>query len=661
MKKSPVLLSLFLLVLLFSSCSKVTDYIFPVVDERVSHNVMPVILYDNPFLETDSLVPVQRPEGAQTPPVQVIPLDKEGICSVSLKKGQALFLLRVNYGNGKVQPSKTGSVSTVNTSGSDSSRNAAFLREEVKMFETGMDFYRYENGFSPVSYFPEGDLQKRIRDFNKNPPVVSGRNTLEKQEKIYLEDDYTGENVGDKGKFWVQNVVASGSFYQADATLRAVGEYCKIWVADNVYGEESSGFYTITESRAKELQEKFDSIYELQTKILGYEYGGGTGGKGGRDGDSKVLILIYDFGNSSATSGYVGFFWGKDYYSQSVLNSSGNGDLKTNYAEIFYIDSKFSAKEPELVESTLSHEFLHMISFNNNVIKNNKSSPTWYDEMMAMMTEDVMSYRLGTLVKNEPSAYEFTTAHPFFRFCDYLTVYPFSGLDMWHEDGFISYANSYGFGSYLLRRFGGSRILSSLIKSGEVGISSIVKAVKDFGYTSGFNGLYEEYVLSYLAGENLPTTENSPENYFTGTYIERILSDSGTDTWTEPDVVVAGFSPWKTQNSDWLNASVSTNYPFCDKICGPSVFDLTGFVMNPHSFSIHSDQSWGTSVVFRVKTGSSVVAGDKYYTSTAEAKKELENGESLYYFLTGFEEDTTLDLDVGLPDDSNVKMYLVVR
>ena len=65
--------------------------------------------------------------------------------------------------------------------------------------------------------------------------------------------------------------------------------------------------------------------------------------------------------------------------------------------------------------------------------------------------------------------------------------------------------------------------------------------------------------------------------------------------------------------------------------------------------------------MFRVKTGSSVVADGKYYTSTAEAKKELENGESLYFFLTGFEEDTTLDLDVGLPDDSNVKMYLVVR
>lgn len=651
MKKNPVLLSLFLLVLLFSSCSKVTDYIFPVVDERVSHNVMPVILYDNPFLETDSLVPVQRPEGGNTLPVQVIPLDKEGICSVSLKKGQALFLLRVNYGNGKVQPSKTGSVSTVNTSGSDSSRNAAFLREEVKMFETGMDFYRYENGFSPVSYFPEGDLQKRIRDFNKNPPVVSGRNTLEKQEKIYLEDDYTGENVGDKGRFWVQNVVSSGSFYQADATLRAVGKYCKIWVADNVYGKESFDSYTITDSRAKELQEKFDSIYELQTKILGYEYGGGTGGKGGRDGDSKVLILIYDFGNSSATSGYVGFFWGKDYYSQSVLNSSGNGDLKTNYAEIFYIDSKFSAKEPELVESTLSHEFLHMISFNNNVIKNNKSSPTWYDEMMAMMTEDVMSYRLGTLVKNEPSAYEFTTAHPFFRFCDYLTVYPFSGLDMWHEDGFISYANSYGFGSYLLRRFGGSRILSSLIKSGVVGIPSIQKAVSGIQGNLAFEQLYKDYALSFLATGDSST----PINYFGKSYEEYFSENEN------PDVVVAGYYPWKTPNQDWKNAAGTSDYPFCNKICGPSVFDLTGFVMNPHSFSIHSDQSWGTSVVFRVKTGSNVVAGDKYYTSTAEAKKELENGESLYYFLTGFEEDTTLDLDVGLPDDSNVKMYLVVR
>lgn len=657
MKKNPNLLNLSLLVLLLSSCSKITDYIFPVVDETVTHNVMPVILYDNPYFDSDSSVPVQRPEGGNTLPVQVIPLEKEGNCSVSLKKGQSLFLLRVNYGSGKVQPSKTGSVSTVDISGGDSSRNAAFLRDEVKMFETGKDFYRYENGFSPASYFQEGDFPERIRAFNKKPPVVSGRNTLERQEKIYLTEGCTGENVGDKGRFWVQNVVTSGSFYQADATLRAVGEYCKIWVADNVFEEGSSGSYTITDSRVKELQEKFDSIYKLQTKILGYEYGGGSGGNGGRDGDSKVLILIYDFGNSGASSGYVGFFWGKDYYSQSVLNSSGNSDLKTNYAEIFYIDSKFSAAKPELVESTLSHEFLHMISFNNNVIQNNKSSPTWYDEMMAMMTEDVMSYRLGTLFKDTDSGYEFADSHPYFRFGDHLSIYPFSGLDMWHDDGYVAYASSYSFGSYLLRRFGGSKILSSLVKSGEVGISSVEKAVNGFGYTSGFNGLYKEYVLSYLAGE----TGSSPENYFTGTYKESILSGAGTDTETEPDVVVAGFSPWKTQNPDWKSASSGTNYPFCNMICGPSVFDLTGFVMYPHSFSIHSDESWGTSVIFRVKTGSSVVADDKYYTSSADAKAELEKGESLYYFLTGVKEDTTLDLKVGLPGDSNVKMYLVVR
>lgn len=657
MKEKPFPLIFFMLVILLSSCSKVTDYIFPVVDETVSHNVMPVILYDNPFFDSESLVPVQRPEGGDTLSVQVIPLEKDGNCSVSLKKGQNLFLLRVNSGNGKVQPSKTGSVSLVNTSGRDDSRHAAFLPEEVKMFEAGQDFYRYENGFSPVSYFPEGDLPERIRNFNKNPPAVSGRNTLERQEKIYLAEGYTGKNVGDKGKFWVQNVVTSGSFYQADATLRAVGEYCKIWVADNVFGEGSSGPYTITDSRVKELQEKFDSIYKLQTEILGYEYGGGPGGSGGRDGDSKVLVLIYDFGNSGATSGYVGFFWGKDYYSQAVLNSSGNGDLKTNYAEIFYIDSKFSAAEPELVESTLSHEFLHMISFNNNVIQNNKSSPTWYDEMMAMMTEDVMSYRLGTLVNGSDSGYEFADSHPYFRFGDHLSIYPFSGLDMWHDDGYVAYANSYSFGSYLLRRFGGSKILSSLVKSGEVGISSVEKAVNGFGYTSGFNGLYKEYVLSYLAGE----TGSSPENYFRGTYKECVLSGAGADTEAEPDVIVAGFSPWRTQNSDWKSASYGTNYPFCNMICGPSVFDLNGFVMYPHSFSIHSDQAWGTSVVFRVKNGSNVVEEDKYYTSTAEAKTDLKTGESLYYFLTGFMEDTTLDFDVEIPDDSNVKMYFVVR
>ena len=115
--------------------------------------------------------------------------------------------------------------------------------------------------------------------------------------------------------------------------------------------------------------------------------------------DTAVNILIYDIsGDGSAplsSSGIVGYFWAKDWYTDPDLVKAGYPDYHSNNAEIFYIDSYFADDEPGIMYSTLCHEFQHMVNFNNKSVNNNKPADTWYDEMLSMTVEDMMSSYLA--------------------------------------------------------------------------------------------------------------------------------------------------------------------------------------------------------------------------------------------------------------------------
>ena len=70
----------------------------------------------------------------------------------------------------------------------------------------------------------------------------------------------------------------------------------------------------------------------------------------------------------------------------------------SNKCEIFYIDtypsmgSQYGSKDVTECYETLSHEFQHMINFNNNVIKENGySMDTWLNEGMSMAAEQIYS------------------------------------------------------------------------------------------------------------------------------------------------------------------------------------------------------------------------------------------------------------------------------
>jgi hypothetical protein len=370
------------------------------------------------------------------------------------------------------------------------------------------------------------------------------------------------------------------TFTSIPTTLRAQGAHCNIWVANDVYGG-------INPTRPGAMADAFEQIYLPATKLLGYEYGGDPadpGTYGGVDGDPRVQILVYDAGGED--SGLVGFFWPKDEFTQAEINSLGSdySYIKTNLAEMFYIDSWFFENEPQVTASTLVHEFQHMINFNQKTVIHELVSETWYNEMLSMLAEDVIGPKIGILPGSpgHPSAD---------RISYFLDLYWFTGVDTWFDEDsgmedavIISYSLVYGFGAYLVRNYGGPRLIQAMSSNGAANHDSITQALRS---VNGDNSLSFETALEryaeafvYSTSRGIPPGKMSFDKTVTSESINgEVYTATGFDIWemwSDPDISA----------QLWAQFGPNTHHK------GPFAFPLiTGYTIEAHTLWLHDPQN----------------------------------------------------------------------
>ncbi|RYL95168.1 hypothetical protein EWI07_03885 [Sporolactobacillus sp. THM7-4] len=181
----------------------------------------------------------------------------------------------------------------------------------------------------------------------------------------------TTDQLGDSKLFWVSNLQTNED-YQLNATLLYSGSHSNVWVNDN----------QITPEEAAQLGQEFDNhIHRVDTENFGNE--------SDVDGNGKVNILCYDIQDGfSGSGGYIaGYFYPGDLY--NVPDS--------NHSEIFYIDTYplmgfGSTKDVSAADSTLAHEFQHMINYNQKVfVQGKKEMDTWMNEGLSMAAEQIYS------------------------------------------------------------------------------------------------------------------------------------------------------------------------------------------------------------------------------------------------------------------------------
>lgn len=350
--------------------------------------------------------------------------------------------------------------------------------------------------------------------------------------------------------FWVETFYGSYSFIQIQATLLAIGKYCNIWINKS----------SISESEAQAMADQFDIIYPAATNILGYEYGGKPGHNqpGGMDGDPKIQILIYDILDDKKEVAAGGYFWGKDFYTDAQTNSWWG--WRSNEAEIFYLDANHVKDYPLYASSVLVHEFQHMINFNEKFVEKKLSSSSWYNEMLSMMTEDVIADLIGIPQADQQHIIQQ-------RMPDFNLGYAEEGITEWGGlSAAYSYATKYAFGAYLLRNYGGADLLKRILANNTVDITSITSALNEI--SSGLT--FDDALMRY--GEALIFSNPVPDN---------TMSFNKT---VENTINGTKYTAYKFDILDIVRRGGTAK--------GPVIYNLTQRTMRPHSITIHSSDKW---------------------------------------------------------------------
>lgn len=345
------------------------------------------------------------------------------------------------------------------------------------------------------------------------PPATRDISPKAAVETIAIGEEDPAMVIGSTKKFfWVES--GTGQWIQEPATLRAKADTVYIWVPDKYYSEVNTapGDNMLSQMQIDVVKDKFngpspynglDGIRALVTKIFSFENGGEPDGDGGIDGDQHISVLLFDIDydyTPGQQGGILGYYWPKDEYPDNQMVLQG---LRSNEAEIFYIDVHFLDIYPQMMYSCLGHEYQHMIHFNQKDLLRGVETPIWFNEMCSMVTEDFIASRIGV-----PVGYTPVSRIPLFN-----ASYYESGVTDWLSGSEIlkSYASAYTFGAFLARNFGGAPLFSAMIKSDSGGVEAITRAVSELGTAASFEEVFRKYSTAFVFEQNaLPVVRAFP-------------------------------------------------------------------------------------------------------------------------------------------------------
>jgi hypothetical protein len=501
-------------------------------------------------------------------------------------QSHSVYLVKTNKGGATVPAGDTGKVLNMGVPQDVLSKNA---RNDVSITEEQLPFAE-DAPVSGIFIGPNGETIIRYEHHPNNEKIfdtINAGNLNARSVSRGVGAEYSAAppppsyTVGSSTKdFWTLDKNET-TFTPIATTLRAAGTYSNVWVANANYNNESSQYKDnkITTVQAQALADKFDIIYQKETPVFGFEYGGGlspgASGYGGVDGDPKIQILVYDIFDDhypTQKGGVFGYFWAGDEFSNSYIPNS-------NQAEIFYIDAHFTNLTPDAMYSTLAHEFQHMINFNVKNLSSSspKNARVWYNEMLSMLAEDLIDPFIGITAAN--------SGHPIqSRIPTFLSNYYKDPTNWNNNDVYASYANAYALGAYLVRNFGGVDFVKAVMSNSAVDAASLTLALNSDvnplkSTVDNFDKALSRYGEALLF--NQEKEEGDDNKRPTG-----VLSFNNTVSGTPPsgEYTFYGFDLFSLGNGYTINGATAK---------GPLVWDASGnYSLEPHTVILLSNNGW---------------------------------------------------------------------
>ncbi|MSP12491.1 MAG: hypothetical protein EXR62_05985 [Chloroflexi bacterium] len=253
--------------------------------------------------------------------------------------------------------------------------------------------------------------------------------------------------VGDRLSFWVGDFNTNTNF-AISATLRFKTDVAYFWVEDGANYDQGG-----LERSAKVFTEK---IYPTNRRLYGSEWNPGI------DNDPRLHVL------HARTQGPIaGYFSTADEFPREV-------NIFSNEKESFVMNLRALQPGSQQYESTLAHEFQHMIEWNKH-----RNEDEWLNEGMSVLAERLNGY----------GGQEFFSA---------FTQNPDVQLNDWSDQSGAN-APHYGASSlltnYLYDRFG-EGILKKILDEPRSGIEGLDLVLKRIDPTLGFASVFQDWIAA---------------------------------------------------------------------------------------------------------------------------------------------------------------------
>ncbi|MDX1700621.1 MAG: cadherin domain-containing protein, partial [Melioribacteraceae bacterium] len=363
-----------------------------------------------------------------------------------------------------------------------------------------------------------------VQEFNSNSKNYFIKTATAVQSKILEIPEKNQDIVGEEQSFCtninqvtgicIESTLATSRKVISDIITTYGTKTLNVWVSNDSFGIGCVKAECVTQEMVDELANSFlrnglnNDIYDWVTNIYGEEWGSAAQAKYSNliGADDEITILLTDIDNDdSAYGGVVGFFWSKDNFDASNIAGS-------NERVMFYIDSVMFANGdngwdiddfwPKELISTLAHEFQHMINFYQKYILLDTNTDTWINEMLSESTEDLVATKIHHI---GPRGVDYTDGsdgdpdntfgrYPLFNANNTLS------LTAWNNE-LRDYSKVNAFGAYLIRNYGGVKVLHDIMHNSFENEQALVAAVQGTGKT--FNDLLHEWGISVLLSDHI--------------------------------------------------------------------------------------------------------------------------------------------------------------
>jgi len=252
------------------------------------------------------------------------------------------------------------------------------------------------------------------------------------------------------------------------ATLEKVSQNAYFYLENNwsekLNQEEREEVVVALDSLSREFD---NNIYPKLTAAYGSEW------KAGIDNDSRITILFHQMKNEAA-----GYFRSEDQYFKAQSRSS-------NEREIIYLN--IGVITEKMAKSYISHEFTHLITFNQKERLRGVTEDVWLNEARAEYAPTLLGYDNDYQGSNLQQRVRQFIQNP----SDSLTEWQNKTSDYGVVNLFIQ---------YLAEHYGVETLTFSL-QSSKTGISSINEALKKRGVNEDFSQVFTDWTIAVLIND----------------------------------------------------------------------------------------------------------------------------------------------------------------